>query len=102
MFNLFRKKKNQLQKPGSQLEEVLYYLIKRDSISRKQIMFDCGILNLPARIGDLRHNHCLDIKLTSVKTKNKFGREITYGQYSLRDKEKGIKRYNQIIKTQTR
>ncbi len=50
-----KKEINNLPKPTKQIEEVLYYLIKRHSINRKQMMLDTGILNVTARIANLRN-----------------------------------------------
>ena len=89
-------------KPTSQLTEVLFYLLKRNSITFKQIHFDCGILNLSARISDLRNEHLLDIPCKKMETINKFGRNISYGSWSLTNKEKGLKVYNKLVKIKDR
>jgi len=87
-----------LKQPNSQLTEVLYYLLKRKYINFKQIYFDTGILNLSARLSDLKLEHDLPIKLNKVKTTNKFGRKIEYGTWALLNKEKGLEVYNELIK----
>lgn len=85
-----------INKPKSQLQEVLYYLIKRMFVDRRQMMLSVGILNLPELIRRLRHNHGLEIELTPIKTTNKFGRETSYGKYSIKDKIKARNLYNKL------
>jgi len=84
-----------MKKPKTQLSETLYYLLNRDSINRKQMLFDTGILNLTARISDLRGLN-LDINCVKIKTTNKFERKIEYGKWLLADKKKGLQIYNEI------
>lgn len=82
--------------PTSQKEEVLYYLIKLFSISREQMMREAFVLNLPDVILRLRYDDVLPIARNDVSVINKFGRKVTYGQYQLIDKEKGIECYNKL------
>ena len=86
-----------LKTPNSQLTEVLYYLLKRKSISFRQIFFDTGILNLSARLSDLKLYYDLPIKLNKIKTTNKFGRAVVFGNWKLKDKELGLKVYNKLL-----
>ena len=85
-----------LSKPESQLQEVLYYLIKRIFIDRRQMMLSVGVLNLPEAIRKLRHNYGLTINLSEVKTENKFGRKVTFGKYSLEHKKDASDIYRKI------
>ena len=87
-----------LKTPNSQLSETLYFLLKRNMINVKQMMFDTGIINLSARLSDLKLEHNLPIELNKVKTTNKFGRKIEFGNWVLTDKEKGLATYNELIK----
>lgn len=86
----------ELQKPTTQTEEVLYFLLTKHSINVSQMMRECGILNLTARIADLRNKHLLNIPCMKVETQNKFKRGITYGVWKLPDKKRGIKIYKQL------
>lgn len=87
-----------LQNPDNQLTEVLYFLLKKDNITFKQIHLDSGIINLSARLSDLKHDHNLPIKMNNQKTTNKFGRKINYGSWILQDKIKGLEIYNKLLK----
>lgn len=83
--------------PKSQNQEVLYCLIKKQVISRKQMMADTGILNLTARISDLR-DLGLKIKCIDREVTNKFGRKTKYGLWRLEDKEKAKELYHKLAK----
>ena len=82
----------------TQTTEVLYYLLKRDSITFSQIHFDTGIINLSARLSDLKHHHDLPIEIKYIERKNKFGRAIRFGSWILTDKQKGLITYNELNK----
>lgn len=84
--------------PKNQTAEVLYFLLKNEKIDYKLIYVPTGILNLSARISDLRLDYGLDIPCKEVETKNKFGRKISYGTWSLTDKESGRIIYSKINK----
>jgi len=73
-------------KPQSQIEEVLYYLITRICIDRRQMMQACSVLNLPAQISFLRNKYNVSIKSEKVSVLNKFGRVVEYTEYKLIDK----------------
>lgn len=73
--------------PKNQTAEVLYLLLTQKSITVKSAMNDIGILNLSARISDLRLKHNLIIECRKINTKNKFGRSITYGTWTLSTKK---------------
>jgi len=97
VFTLYDKS-NKLPKPKTQVTEVLYMLLTRESINVRQMMFDTGILNLTARISDLRTKYNIDIICQDIKTKNKFERKISYGQWMLSNKEHAKEVYLKIIK----
>jgi hypothetical protein len=44
-----------LKKPTTQTQEMLYLLLKRKSITRMQVLNECGMLNPTARIANLRN-----------------------------------------------
>jgi len=87
---------NNLPQPQSQRQEVLYYLLKRFKIDRRQMMLDCSVYNLPDVIMKLRDRHGLPIETKKVQVENKFGREVEFGEYYLTDKKKGRKVYEQL------
>lgn len=85
-----------LPKPTSQIQEVLYELIKRLTIDRKSMMFYCNIHNLTARISNLRDKgiEIETIKFTSI---NKYGREVEFAKYKLKNKKDAIKCYKILL-----
>jgi hypothetical protein len=85
-----------LSQPESQLQEVLYYLIKRIYIDRRQMILSVGVLNLPEAIRKLRKNYGLTINTSKVKFVNKFGLKKTYGQYSLEHKKEASDIYRKL------
>jgi hypothetical protein len=88
-----------MRNPKNQLAEVLYLLLTQKSITVKSAMNDIGILNLSARISDLRIKHNLIIECRKINTKNKFGRDINYGKFLLITKKSiANKVYNKINK----
>ena len=87
---------NSLPRPKKQIEEVLYYLIKRHSINGRQMMLDTGVLNLTARIADLRNKHFLNIDCNYISVKNKFKRKIEFGYWSVTDKQKALNIYKKL------
>lgn len=89
---------NKLPKPTKQIEEVLYYLIKRHTINRRQMMLDTGILNVTARIANLRNKYNLTIDCNMLPVVNKFGRPIKYGLWRLENKQEGIDLYKKLQK----
>lgn len=87
-----------LNKPKTQLQEVLYYLIKRRYITRLNMLKECSILSLTSRISDLRIRHNLEVHCVDVHTVNKFGRDITYGQWWVSDIKKAVELYKKLQK----
>jgi hypothetical protein len=85
-----------LKSPLTQLQEVLYELLSKESISVKQMMADTGILNIKARISDLRLKYNLSIDTEMVKVQNKYGRKVSFGQWRLTDKETALLTYKKL------
>ena len=85
-----------LNNPLTQLQEVLYELLSKESISVKQMMADTGILNIKARISDLRLKYNLSIDTEMVKVQNKYGRKVSFGQWKLTDKENALLTYKKL------
>ena len=84
--------------PKNQTAEVLYFLLKCEQITFSYIYTMTGILNLSARLSNLRLDYGLDIPCVEKQVKNKFGRKISYGTWSLTDKEQGRIIYSKINK----
>ena len=88
-----------LPKPLNQTAEVLYELLTNATISRKSIFLETGILNLTARITDLRKLG-LDLHCGYIKTTNKYGREVEFGTWSiLAEEKKALEIYKRINTT---
>lgn len=66
----------------TQKEEVLNYLMENSSMTRIEAMTELHILNVTARIADLRKEG-YNIKATLIHTKNKYGRKVSYAKWSL-------------------
>ncbi len=64
------------------------------------MMLDTGILNVTARIANLRNAYNLIIDCEMFPVRNKFGRPIKYGLWRLEDKAKGIELYKKLQKNQ--
>ncbi len=77
-----------MHNPETQMQEVLYELLSNKKITVRQMMADTGILNLSARISNLRLIYHIDIETTEIETKNKFDRKIFYGEWTIDDDEK--------------
>jgi hypothetical protein len=86
-----------LKKPTTQTQEMLYLLLKRKSITRMQVLNECGMLNPTARIANLRNKYGIDVECTPIKRKNKFGRAITYGSWSIKNKAKAENIYKKML-----
>jgi len=78
--------------------KVLYYLLKSESINYNDFHAKTKMINLSARIADLRNDHFLDIPCTTVKYKNEFGKSKSYGSWKLINKDKGIELYKKLTK----
>ena len=85
-----------MNKPKTQIQEVLYCLINSDSIDRRQMLLETGILNVTARIAELRKKHSLYISCDEIDVTNKYGRKVSYGRWSLPNKAAGIEVYEQL------
>ena len=70
----------QLTRPKTQLQEVLYALLTRISITRRSLP---DVLNLTARIADLRVRHAIDVRCREEKHKNKYGHQMHFGYWFL-------------------
>ena len=92
------KLKHKLSKPTSQISEVLYYLLTRKLICRRSIMFDAYILNVPARLSELRNHYNVDIDIIETKRTNKFGRRVAYANWFLTDTVHALETYKKLIK----
>lgn len=90
-----------LPEPESQIQEVLYELINRLYIDRRTMMLSAGILNLTARITNLRNQGLRNNIITKeIETINKYGRKISFAQYSLVDKKQAREFYLKLKQNQ--
>ncbi len=87
-----------LEKPTSQIAEALYTLLNNKTVTRKQFLLKADILNAPESVRQLRSVHGVSISCKSVPTKNKFGRVVNYGSYSLMNMSAATKTYKKINK----
>ena len=78
--------------PKNQIQEVLYYLLTRIKIDRRQMILSCGVLNLPEQIAKLK-KRSVKISMTEFKTFNKFGLVVKVGEYSLVNKAEAAEQY---------
>lgn len=89
-------KKLIMKSPKNQTAEVLFELINNSFITRKSILIDTGILNLTARIADLRIRHNLGVMCQKVEALNKHNRKVQYGKWYVQDKNYAIEVYSKI------
>lgn len=82
--------------PMTQLQEVLFFLITRLKINRKQMILSCDVLNLPEQISKLRKRYNLRIDLSHIELENKFGRNTCYCEYSIENKKEALQLYRKI------
>lgn len=87
-----------LKNPTSQITEVLHCLLTKNSITFSSVYKITGIINLTARLSNLRIDCGLDIPCVDVEFTNKFDRKSTYGSWKLTDKEHGLEVYNKLLK----
>ncbi len=87
-----------LEKPTSQIAEALYTLLNNKTVTRKQFLMKADILNAPESVRQLRSLHGVSITCKSVATKNKFGRIVNFGSYSLSNMSAAMKTYKKINK----
>lgn len=84
-----------LQPPKNQTAEVLYELLTNGPINRRDILINTGILNVTARISDIR-KHGINVKCEMIKTKNKHNRSISFGKWSIDKNISVVDVYNKI------
>jgi hypothetical protein len=90
-----------MKAPNNQTAEVLsQLLLYKQGITRMQFLRNTGILNVTARIANLRNKYGLTIHCKKISTQNKYGRSIKYGQWILEPNERGkaIEIYKKINK----
>lgn len=85
-----------LHPPKTQLQEVLYELLNKNSINVRQMMDDTGILNIKARISDLRLVYNVGIDTEMIDQKNKHGRKCRFGSWKLTDKKNALLTYYKL------
>ena len=82
-----------MEKPRNQLAEVLYVLLHQPQTSLEIIQN--GVLNPTSKISQLRAKG-VQILCDNMNVRNKFGRKISYGVFSILNKEESKEVYNQI------
>lgn len=88
--------------PKNQVAEVLYELLHNSPITRVSILSSTGILNLTARISDLRTLYGINVTCEKISVKNKFFRPVSYGSWSIKGETETLKAtrlYEKINKT---
>lgn len=85
-----------LKTPKNQTAEVLFQLLKNPFITRASMFLSTGILNLTARIADLRIRHGINIICEKVSVKNKRGDCVTYGKWKLGDIMDAKAKYSKV------
>ena len=83
-----------LPQPKSQVQEVLYILLKHrtEGVTRFGFMRIAYVMNVPQAIRRLRNR---GVRITTLQSKfrNKFGNKVTLGTYKLTDYEQAKKQY---------
>ena len=87
-----------LPTPKNQTAEILYELLTNKEVTFYSCYSQTGIINLGARISDLRKMYHLDIETSKLDKFNKHGRKTHPGIYKLLDKEQGLLVYKKICK----
>ena len=82
-----------MEKPKNQLAEVLYVLLHSPQTSLEIIQN--GVLSPTSKISQLRVKG-VNVLCDNINVRNKFGRKINYGVFSILNKEESIEVYNQI------
>lgn len=82
--------------PQSQIQEVLFCLLTRINIDRRQMMLSNYVLDLPKQIERLRNKYGLKIDLEEIVKINKYDREVRYGKYILKNKILARETYKQM------
>jgi|694.fasta_scaffold42607_6 hypothetical protein len=88
----------ELKPPKNQKAEILYELLTQEKITFKSVFLKTGIIELNARISDLRLDYDLIIPCSYIETINKHNRKIRYGSWKLINKELGLTIYNRVNK----
>lgn len=84
-----------LQPPKNQTSEVLYELLTNACINRRDILINTGILNVTARISDIRR-YGVVVECKMIEVLNKHKRKVKFGQWSVVDNKKNREVYNKI------
>jgi hypothetical protein len=84
-----------IPKPTSQLSETLYLLLEspKRGVTRKEFMDRGWIMNSPHQIMVLRRKG-VGIETIEIQRTNKFGRNVTFSIYKLKDVVLSTQQYN--------
>jgi hypothetical protein len=77
-----------MKKPTNQIAEVLYELMHKP-MSHRQFVINNGILCVTAKIANLRAMG-FEIPCREMAAKNKYGRRISYGVWTLTDNDRDL------------
>ena len=83
-------------KPKNQYELVLFYLLKRDKFSLKDLINDSMFFKFQTRLSELEKEYGQLAKRESVPFVNRFGHKSIYYVYSAIDKNKLLSVYNKM------
>lgn len=72
----------------TQADKIIHYMYNNGSITAMEALNYCGCFRLASRIHDIRKLG-YNIKVESVKVKNRDGSTSTVAKYSIIDEEKG-------------
>lgn len=71
-----------MTKPKNAQMELLHFLLTRKNVTTRDIQRDLFILNVTATISVLRRKG-VQILCNNVKTRNRYGRPVKYGKFSI-------------------
>jgi hypothetical protein len=74
-----------MTKPKNAQMELLHYLLTRKQVTTRDIQRELFILNVTATISMLRRKG-VQILCENVKTRNRYGRPVNYGKFSILNK----------------
>lgn len=85
------------EKPNNQIQEILYCLITRINIERRQMMLAAECYNLPNQIMRLKNRYGIQIKLHKEYAFNKYGEKIILTKYSLLEAKEAREIYKKML-----
>lgn len=77
--------------------ELLHLLLTNDNVTTRQIQRECFILNVTSYLTHLRRDG-VNIVCDYVKTKNRFGRPVKYGKFSILNRRESRQIFEKLNK----